>query len=141
MPDSSKKTHPPDPPDSPPQNHGKSGIGPLRLTYLLSRALVRDAAARRGIMMWSMMTAVVMLFIGWVFLDAWLMERKLLFVLYWLVCAGVTIFAALMAIFDILIHISTARARAKSLRREMLLREIEEIQEKQNDKTRDEKDH
>jgi pheromone shutdown protein TraB len=101
--------------------------GFLSTTYLISRALVRDQVMRRNIMMWTVMTAVVMLFVGWTFLDGWLRQNYLLFILFWLVVAWLTVFSALMAVFDMLIQVAKGRARGKKLRKEILLKELEKI--------------
>jgi pheromone shutdown protein TraB len=106
----------------------------LSSTYLISRALVRDQVMRRNIMMWTVMTAVVMLFVGWTFLDGWLRENYLLFILFWLVVAWLTVFSALMAVFDMLIQVAKGRARGKKLRKEILLNELEKIKKDMEEK-------
>jgi hypothetical protein len=78
-----------------------------------------------------------MLFVGWTFLDGWLRENHLLFILFWLVVAWLTVFSALMAVFDMLIQIAKGRAHDKKLRREILQKEMErilrEVEEKKSD--------
>jgi protein-S-isoprenylcysteine O-methyltransferase Ste14 len=87
----------------------------LRLIIGISRGLIREQRARRTVMFYSVLAALVLLFIGATFLDEWLRERPLLFLLYWVACAWITLLAVLLACFDMLV----VRARARGERRRL----------------------
>ncbi len=85
-----------------------------------ARGLIRDQTARRKVMFWTVIVAVVMLFLGSTFLAPWL-EPKLhpgWFMFYWLACAWVTVTAVLLAIFDLLLVRVQARDEKRRLARE-----------------------
>ena len=63
-----------------------------------------------------MLGALVMLFLGATFLDAWLREHPVFFILYWLTCAWITLTALLLAFYDLLM----VRAAARRERRRLL---------------------
>jgi hypothetical protein len=87
----------------------------VQLIVQISRGLIREQRARRTVMFYSVLTALVLLFCGAIFLDGWLRARPLLFVLYWAACAWITLLAVLLACFDLLV----VRARLRSERRRL----------------------
>lgn len=96
--------------------------------YLVSKGLVRDQKMRRNAMMYLVMSAVGMLFIGAVFLDGYLRERPMIFAIYWLVCAWLTLCAVLLAVFDILLQFAKGRAYRRAMTKELLMKELERIE-------------
>jgi hypothetical protein len=104
------------PPENQPQATSAKTVS---LVWQISKGLVRDSVMRRRLMTGAMMTAVVMLFLGALAHD-WLLERRLLFMLYWFGCAWFTFMTTMLALFDILMNIATARRLRKRMRQEML---------------------
>ena len=82
-----------------------------------TRGLVRDQTMRRKTMFWVVILAVVLLFCGATFLAPWLdpKVRPGWFLLYWLICAWVTVTAMLLAIFDLLL----VRVQARQAKRQL----------------------
>jgi protein-S-isoprenylcysteine O-methyltransferase Ste14 len=82
-----------------------------------ARGLVRDQNARRKTMFIVTIAALLLLFAGSTFL-APLLDSHLRpgwFIFYWLVCAWITLTAALLAVFDLLIVRALGRAEKRSL--------------------------
>ncbi len=79
----------------------------------VSRGLIRNARARRLVMFYSVLIALVLLFLGAVFQWPPPREHPLLFVGYWFVCAWLTLLAVLLALYDLL----KVRAEAQRARR------------------------
>lgn len=124
---------PQDPP--PPEEKGIEGQtkpGPglkehAGFAYLVSRGLIRDQNMRRNVMCWFIMAAVIVLFVGAVFIDDYLRVRPMQFAVYWLFCAWLTLSAVMLAIFDILLQFAKGRATRKALTKGMLMAELERI--------------
>jgi hypothetical protein len=95
----------------------------LNLVIQISRGLIRDQTARRQLMFYAVLAALVMLFIGSAILFPWLRERPILFLIYWALCAWITLIAMLLALFDLLIVRSTARRARRKLEQEYLERQ------------------
>ena len=86
----------------------------FRLVILLSKGVLRDTRLRRNVMLWLMLAAMLMIFLGsWLISDAWMRRHITLYFLYWAACAWLTLTAVLLAVFDLLI----IRAAAKAVRR------------------------
>jgi protein-S-isoprenylcysteine O-methyltransferase Ste14 len=82
-----------------------------------ARGLVRDQNARRKTMFIVTIAALLLLFAGSTFL-APLLDPHLRpgwFIFYWIVCAWVTLTAALLAVFDLLLVRAQGRAEKRSL--------------------------
>ena len=82
-----------------------------------TRGLLRDQNARRKTMFVIVIAALLLLFAGSTFL-APLLDPHLRpgwFIFYWLVCAWITVTAALLAVFDLLIVRARGRAEKRSL--------------------------
>lgn len=92
----------------------------IRLIIQIARGLVRDQRGRRTVMFYSVLAALVLLFVGSTFLDGWLRAHLLLFILFWAACAWITVLAVLMAIFDILMVRASTRAEERRLAAEYL---------------------
>ena len=94
--------------DQTPRVPPKSGV--FRFIIPFTRGIIREQNVRRSAMFFVMLCALVMLFLGATFLDGWLREHPVLFVLYWFACAWATLTAVLLALYDML------AIRAASLR-------------------------
>jgi hypothetical protein len=94
-------------------------------TIHATRGLLRDERARRGIMVMSLLAAVIMLVAGLTVLRPWLNphEHPWRFLLYWFVCAWDTLLVLLLALLDMLLIRARARAERKAIR-EGFAREI-----------------
>ena len=73
-----------------------------------------------------MLGALVMLFLGATFLDGWLREHPILFVLYWFACAWATLTAMLLAFYDIIAIRAATRREKRRLSAEILARKKSE---------------
>ena len=88
--------------------------GVLRLIIPITKGLIREQSARRSMIFFVMLTALVMLFLGATFLDGWLREHPVFFILYWLACAWATLTALLLALYDLLtIRVAAQRERRR----------------------------
>ena len=86
----------------------------FRSIILLTKGILRDTRLRRNLMMWLMLVAMVMLFLGsWLLSGDWARRHVWLYFAYWAVCAWLTIAGMLLAIFDMLI----IRAAGQAMRR------------------------
>ncbi len=99
-----------------------------------ARGLVRDQTMRRKAMFWTVIVAVVMLFLGATFLASWLdpKVRPAWFIFYWAACGWVTVTVVLLAIFDLLLVRVQARTEKRRLA-EQARREAEEKAERARD--------
>jgi len=86
-----------------------------------TRGLIRDHKTRRRTMFATVLVAVGLLFSGSTFLRLVLDPRVHpgWFVLFWFACAWITLLAALLAVFDMLLVRAQARAAEKLLRKEI----------------------
>lgn len=89
-----------------------------QFTIQATRGLLRDERARRTIMLFSLLAAVVMLVAGLTVLRPWLNphEHPWRFILYWFVCAWDTLLVLLLALLDILLIRAQGRAERKTIR-------------------------
>lgn len=88
-----------------------------RFIIQVSKGLIRDQKARRHMMFYGVLIALVLLFAGSTVLWNLLRSHPLIFLAYWAACAWITLLAVLLALYDIL------RVRAETRRS---LRELEE---------------
>jgi len=87
----------------------------FRFIIPITKGLIRDQSTRRSAMFGVMLGALVMLFLGATFLDGWLREHPVLFILYWLTCAWATLTALLLALYDLLMVRAAARREQRRL--------------------------
>lgn len=90
----------------------------LGFVIQISRGLFRDQIARRKMMFATLVVAMVMLFLGTTFLQNALIAHPVWFLIFWAACAWITLLAALLAVFDLLIVRAQGRAAARLLREE-----------------------
>jgi hypothetical protein len=92
----------------------------FRAIILLTKGILRNTRLRRNIMMWIMLAAMLMLFLGsWLIPDAWARKHVWLYFLYWAVCTWLTIAGLLLAVFDILIIRAAARAMQRRIEQDI----------------------
>ncbi len=120
------------PPAKEPNSPKQKEPGPigrfLQLITAISRGIIYQEKARRNAMMWTIMTAAVMLFVGWAVIHQILMQNVWVFFIYWGICAWLTLLAILLAAFDMLIQVAKGRATRRVLKRAMLDEELMRIQ-------------
>lgn len=93
---------------------------PLRWLILYSRGLILDQHLRRLTMFYTVVAAMLMVFVGEVFLAGWLRAHLLRFAVYYLACGWLTLLSALLAIYDLLMLRLQHRLVRRKLRREIL---------------------
>ena len=92
----------------------------LKFIVAVSRGLIREPRARRSVMFYTLLAALLLLFAGATFFDGWLRARPWLFLLYWGACAWLTILAVLLALFDLLLIRAAARRERREIARSIL---------------------
>lgn len=92
----------------------------VKFIIQISKGIIRDQEERRTVMFYSVLAALVLLFIGATFLDHWLRDRPLLFLLYWAGCAWITLLSVLLALFDLILVRARARRERRRLEQEYL---------------------
>jgi hypothetical protein len=95
----------------------------------VSKGLLRNQRARRLMMFYGIIIAMVLLFFGSTFLENRLRQNLLLFVIYWGACAWLTILVLGMALLDILLIRSAARRERKRLEAEYLRKQREDLEQ------------
>ncbi len=100
----------------------------IQLVLLLIKGILRNQQARRKWMFWIMLAALALLFAGTVLLtDRWAREHPWMYLLYWLLCAWLTIAALLMALLDILILRAAHRIQRRKIEDQILKDSAEEL--------------
>jgi hypothetical protein len=93
----------------------------LRVVLLLTKGLIRDPIARRKMMFWLVLVALVMLFAGSVFIsDQWVRAHPWLTMGYWAVCAWLTLCVMLLAVLDILVIRAAHRAAQRAMEKQLM---------------------
>ena len=65
------------------------------------------------------LTAAAMLMVGTTIAATWLVERPLLFIVFWFACGWLTITAVLLAVFDMLLVRKAGIAARRQLKRDV----------------------
>ena len=86
----------------------------------VSKGLIRDQRARRTLMFYSVLVALVLLFAGSTFLWSLLREHPFIFLIYWVGCAWVALLAVLLALYDMVKVRGEARRERRRIERELL---------------------
>ena len=86
----------------------------------ISKGLIRDQRARRIVMFYSVIIALVLLFAGSTFLASLLRGHPVLFLIYWAACAWVTLLAVLLALYDMLKVRAEVRRERRRIERELI---------------------
>jgi hypothetical protein len=91
----------------------------FKTILLMTRGILMDPRTRRSAMFTLLLGALVMLFAGSTFLAGEL-PRPWGFILYWFICAWLTLAALMLALWDILMVRTAARRARRRLEKEML---------------------
>jgi hypothetical protein len=94
-----------------------------RFIIQISKGLIRNQRARRLIMFYSVIIALVLLFAGSTLLWNFLRDHPLVFLAYWAVCAWITLLTVLMALYDMVRVRAEARQALRRVREEFNNRE------------------
>jgi len=89
---------------------------PPHFIILVSKGILRDRQMRRTVLFWIVVATLVMLAVGSMLLDGWLMEHPVLFLLYWGGCLWLTVTTLLLALYDLLAIRSEARRERQRLK-------------------------
>lgn len=98
----------------------------VKVIIQTSKGIVRDQAVRRVAMFILVLGAMLMVAAGVTFLNDWLVANRWTFLLYWMICAWITLTAILLAIFDLLAVRVLLRRERRRLRRETFGRKEQE---------------
>ena len=110
----------PAPTDLPRPGSRSRAVGPLGWLLRYVRGLIVDQHVRRLTMFYVIIAAMVMAFAGEILLGGWLHHNPWRFLGYYLACAGLTLVAALLAIYDLLMIRLQHRFIRRRLRMDML---------------------
>ncbi len=85
----------------------------------MTRGLIRDRRTRRAAMTLVVCGALSMVLAGSTFLSGWLApgEHLFRFLLFWFVCAWLTLLSLLLALFDLLMVRAETRRQARGLQK------------------------
>ena len=101
----------------------------LQTILLLTKGIIRDQRMRRSMMFWVMLAACVMLFLGsWLLTEKWARAHPWLYLIFWLICAGLTLTGVLLALLDIL-ALRAAQRAARRVLEEQMLKKLKDDQE------------
>jgi hypothetical protein len=103
-------------------------VNNAKFAIQVSKGLIRQRRARRLVMFYSVLVALVLLFAGAVAQWPEPHEHPLLFVGYWAACAWITLLAVLLALYDLL----QVRGEAQRLRRELAQEHFEKVSSDEN---------
>jgi hypothetical protein len=92
----------------------------FNLIIPITRGIIRSQRARRMIMFYDVIIAMVMLFSGSSVLRGWLRANPLIFVIFWAACAWLTLLAVLLALFDLVAVRAAWRREKRRLEAEYL---------------------
>ncbi len=92
----------------------------IQFVIAVSKGIARDQRARRTVLFFVVLTAMLMAFAGFVLFGRWLTpERPILFLLYWGACIWLTFLSILLAVHDLLMLRQTARRERQQLKAEV----------------------
>ena len=114
-------------PESSPSHHPapRSHRGFLGSILQYTRGLIFEQHVRRQTMFYTVLAAMLMAFVGDTFFGEWLREKLVRFVVWWLACGWLTVLAALLALYDLLL----LRVQHRLARRELRARLLKEVPE------------
>lgn len=92
----------------------------MRFIIQIIKGALRDKSSRRTGMFVIVIAALVLLFAGVTFLSGWLLENPMTFLVYWAICAWLTLTTMLLAFYDLLATRSAAQRESRDLAREAL---------------------
>jgi len=92
----------------------------LQFIIAISKGIARDMRARRTVLFFVVLVAMLMAFVGAVPLGGWLTtERPILFLLYWGACAWLTVLSILLALYDMLMLRQEAKRERRRIKSEV----------------------
>jgi hypothetical protein len=91
----------------------------MKTLILITKGIIRDVTVRRWVMFVVVLVALLMLFCGATFLNAFLLRRPVCFLVFWGACAWLTLAAMLLAVYDLLILRARGRRERERLRHEV----------------------
>jgi len=90
----------------------------LKFLIALTIGVIRDPRVRRWFMFYSLLVALVQIFLGVTFLWAPLLQNIWVFIAYWIACAWLTIAALLLALYDMIAIRAAGRQERRRLEEE-----------------------
>jgi len=93
---------------------------PTSFILLVSKGILRDRHMRRTVLFWVIAAALLMVAVGALLLDDWLMHNLLIALLYWGACAWLTLTSVLLAFFDMLVVRGEAARERQRFKRTVL---------------------
>ena len=90
----------------------------VKTIILTTKGIIRDQAVRRAAMAVLLVAALLMAVAGATFLSGWLGGDKWIFLIYWIVCAWLTMTSILLAIFDLIAVRLLMRSERRRLKQE-----------------------
>ena len=96
--------------------------GALRTLLLYTRGIILSRYLRRVTMFYAVLVAMLMVFAGWEILGDWLEPHRHFyrFAGYWMTCGSLTLLAALLAMYDMLMLRLEHQVARRVLRAKML---------------------
>jgi hypothetical protein len=92
----------------------------IRFILQVCKGVIRDHRVRRTVMFYDVMGVLLLLFLGSTFFWNWLRQHPVIFLSYWGACGWLTILAACLAVYDLIVLRVEARREQRRLKREML---------------------
>ena len=105
-----------------------AAVNNAKFVIQVSKGLIRHQRARRLVMFYSVLAALVLLFVGAVFQWPAPHEHPFLFFGYWAVCAWITFLAVLLALYDLV----KVRAEAQRQQRELARQHLDDKADDEN---------
>jgi hypothetical protein len=101
-----------------------SRVRSFKFILALTIGVIRDPRTRRLTMFYSLLVALVLLFLGATFLDVPLRRHIWIFGGYWIACAWLTITAVLLAFYDMVAIRAAARQERRRLEAEYVRKQV-----------------
>jgi len=92
----------------------------VELIVAIAKGIVRDQHTRRTVLFYVVLTSILMVFVGSVFLDHWLNENPWRFLFYWGACLWLTVLSVLLALQDLMMLRITERRERERLKKQVL---------------------
>ena len=110
---------------SEPKPRAPAERGPAFLLWIrrLARLLVIEQAIRRSIMFYLLAGALACVLVGGILFPDWLRHRPLIFLGFWLACAGMTLVSVVLACCDLIIVRIASRVAQRTLREQYRIEE------------------
>ena len=105
--------------------NGPAEKGPAIFIWIrgLARLLVLQQSLRRSVMFYLLAGALACVLFGGILFPGWLRHRPLVFVVFWMACASMTLAAVVLAFCDLMLLRMAARVAARALREQYRIEE------------------